>query len=246
MWSPDGSRVVCLGRSGVQRFLVGKPEQQVARTDHGVLVAARRRMDPRPVHERVGLACRGQRARPCVSRRPTSRSGRRSGHPMGHGWGSLPIAPTGLGTTRPRHRGRSRRRGRVRRAGSPISAARRPLPTWAGPREVVFTGRSERAAYVAQRRAVHRRRSEGRRFGRWPTTRPSRSTAWCGRSWLRSIDEPGPIPLGDGRYVVMGHSKGSSSAYLVDRGRPAHCAHRPPPRGGGSGGRRRATRRGRV
>ena len=30
-WSPDGSRIVCLGPSGEQRFLVGKPDQQVAR-----------------------------------------------------------------------------------------------------------------------------------------------------------------------------------------------------------------------
>ena len=31
VWSPDGSRIVCLGSSGTQRFLVGKADKQVAR-----------------------------------------------------------------------------------------------------------------------------------------------------------------------------------------------------------------------
>jgi dipeptidyl aminopeptidase/acylaminoacyl peptidase len=215
VWSPDSSRVVCLGHSGVQRFLVGKPEKQVARR----ITEFSWRLDGEWIRDQftsawvlpatgTGKAVRVTAPDVEVWQAFWSPDGARVGFladGSDRAWyyeAPTPwsIAATGKGSPR-----------RLADFEGETAAA-----TWAGPREVVFTGRRERAVYW---RNVELFIAEGAK-GAVRSLVHDQTVSLNGMVWSELaplIDDPGPIALGDGRYVVMGHSEGTSSAYLVDK-----------------------------
>jgi dipeptidyl aminopeptidase/acylaminoacyl peptidase len=216
-WSPDGSRVVCLGPSGEQRFLVGKADQQVARR----ITEFTWRLDGEWIRDQFTSAwvVPGSGAgKPVRVTAPDVEVARAFWSPDGTRVGFLADrsdqawyfeAPTPWSVP---PGGKGSARSLADFGGHAIAA------TWAGPREVVFTGTSERAVpwrnvdlFIAEGGAV--------RCLAHDEIVSFRGMAW---SELAPVaDDVEPIPLGNGRYVLMGHALGSAGAYLVDRdGRP--------------------------
>ena len=215
IWSPDGSRIVCLGSSGTQRFLVGKADKQVAR--HITEFTWRLDGDGIVINSRARGWCPLRAvASPFASRRRTPRSRRRSGLRMAHGSGSSPIAVTRLGT-----RGTDALVDALlgQRIASSTGGLRRlrDRGELGRPARIVFTGLSERSVpwrnvelFVAEGagRAVRRLAFD-------------ETISLSGMIWSElapSLDDVPPIPLGGGRWVLMGHELGTASAYLVDGG----------------------------
>ncbi|HSL10930.1 MAG TPA: S9 family peptidase [Actinomycetota bacterium] len=213
MWSPDGARIVCLGPSGEQRFLVGKPDDQVARR----ITSFTWRLDGEWIRDQftsawvVPASGDGKPMRVTapdveVSRAFWSPDGSRVGFLADRSDGAWSYeAPTPWSVP-------------ASGAGTPRSLADFDgfaiAATWTGPREVVFTGTTERAVpwrnvdlFIAEGTTVRRLAHDD-------------VVSFQGLTWSELaplIDEPGPIAWGDGRYIVLGHALGSTGAYVVDR-----------------------------
>jgi dipeptidyl aminopeptidase/acylaminoacyl peptidase len=216
VWSPDGSRVLCRGGSGRQRFLVGKPERQVARR----ITEFSWRLDGEGIRDQFtsawvlparggGKAVRVTAPEYEVAQAFWSPDGKRVGFLADrseHAWyfeAPTPwsIAATGKGSPRPL----------ADFSGLAIAA------TWSEAREVVFTGLPTREdpwrnvdLFVAEgasgsvRRRVH-----------------DETVSLDGMTWSELaplITSTGPVALGDGRFLVLGHANGFTGAYVVDAG----------------------------
>jgi dipeptidyl aminopeptidase/acylaminoacyl peptidase len=212
VWSPDGSRVVCLGPSGKQRFLVGKADDQVARR----ITEFTWRLDGEWIRDQFTSAWvlhASGGGKPVRVTAPDVEVSRAFWSPDGSRVGFLADrsdqawyfeAPTPWSV-------------RASGKGSPRSLAdfggRAIAATWTGPRDVVFTGTSERSVpwrnvdlFIAEggnvRRVVH-----------------DEIVSFRGMAWSELapvVDDAEPIPLRDGRLVVMGHALGSAGAFVVD------------------------------
>ena len=212
-WSPEGSRVVCLGPSGVQRFLVGKPERQVARR----ITEFTWRLDGEWIRDQftsawvVPASGAGKPVRVTppdaeVARAFWSPDGTRVGYladRSDRAWYYEAPTPWAIAAS-----GKGSPRSLADFGGYAISAA------WTGPREVVFTGLSERDVPW---RNVDLFVSEG---GTVRVLAHDETVSFQGMAWSELaplVDAVDPIPWNDGRYVVMGHALGSSGAFVVDR-----------------------------
>ena len=216
IWSPDGSRIVCLGSSGTQRFLVGKADKQVARH----ITEFTWRLDGDGIRDQFTSAWvvpASGGGKPVRVSPPDAEVSQAFWSPDGARIGFLADrsdqawyleAPTlwsmpssGKGSPRPL----------ADFDGYAIVA------NWVGQREIVFTGLSERSVpwrnvelFVAEGagRAVRRLAFD-------------ETISLSGMIWSElapSLDDVPPIPLGGGRWVLMGHELGTASAYLVDGG----------------------------
>jgi dipeptidyl aminopeptidase/acylaminoacyl peptidase len=214
VWSPDGSKVVCLGPSGKQRFLVGKPDKHVARH----ITEFTWRLDGEGVRDQftsawvVPASGNGKPTRVTaqdyeVSQAFWSPDGSRVGvlaDRSDQAWYYEAPTPWSIPAT-----GKGSPRSMGNFGGYAIVAR------WTGPREVVFTGTRERDVPWRNVDLFVAEGTKGtvRRLVRDDTVS---LVGMIGSELAPDMSDDGPIALGGGRYVVMGHALGTASAYVVD------------------------------
>ncbi|HEY6566017.1 MAG TPA: alpha/beta fold hydrolase, partial [Actinomycetota bacterium] len=213
VWSPDGSRVVCLGPSGEQRLLVGKPDDQVARR----ITDFTWRLDGSGIRDQFtsawvlpatgsGKAMRVTAPDYEVSQAFWSPDGTRVGFladRSDRAWYFEAPTPWSIAST-----GRGSPRKLADFDGYAVSA------NWTGARELVFSGTPTRDVPW---RNVDLFVAEGA-TGEVRALVHDEMITLGGSTWseLAPLMDEVPIALGDGRFVVLGHTLGAGHVFVVD------------------------------
>ncbi len=214
VWSPDGTRIVCLGPSGTQRFLVGEPDKLIARR----ITDFTWRLDGEWIRDQFtsawvlpasgsGKAVRVTAPDQEVSQAFWSPDGSRVGFladRSDRAWYFEAPTPWSIATS-----GKGSPRTLADFDGYAVAAR------WVGSRELIFTGTTERDVpwrnvdlFLAEgAKGTVRRLVQGRTVS---------LIGQIGSELAPDMRDDGPIELGGGRYALMGHALGTASAYAVD------------------------------